>query len=284
MQKNIKKVEDQSINNKQKNFLHYRKRHFHTNRIPFPALSGKKGSMTVEASLVLPIFMLAMVLILYMGMLIKCQDEVQGALTRVAREASAEYGATQNKALENIAYYQTKLAIYLEASVFKFSLLDSKLWNENEEIDLIITYRAKLPFRILGIKTPWFRQRVRTRAFVGVDTRDKKEEKATREVYVTETGHVYHFKKTCTYLTLSISQLQFGDVEGLRNESGGKYKPCEKCCKDVKTNAEKKIYITNYGDRYHVNRGCSGIQRSIQKITLAEVGKRTLCSKCGEEE
>ena len=44
----------------------------------------ENGSMTVEASICLPVFLFAMILIGYLGQMIRCQDEVQSALSRVA--------------------------------------------------------------------------------------------------------------------------------------------------------------------------------------------------------
>lgn len=37
----------------------------------------ENGSMTVEASICLPVFLFAMILIGYLGQMIRCQDEVQ---------------------------------------------------------------------------------------------------------------------------------------------------------------------------------------------------------------
>ena len=53
----------------------------------------KEASMTVEAAFVLPVFLFAMLLLAFLAQMARCQDEVQWALTRVAREVSAEYGA-----------------------------------------------------------------------------------------------------------------------------------------------------------------------------------------------
>ena len=39
----------------------------------------ENGSMTVEASICLPVFLFAMILIGYLGQMIRCQDEVQSA-------------------------------------------------------------------------------------------------------------------------------------------------------------------------------------------------------------
>ena len=95
--------------NKKNTVKHYWSGHFYANRIPFSVLSRggmKKASMTVEGSLVLQVFLFAMILIGYIGVLIRCQDEMQWNLTRVAREASAEYGASGNKACKSTLYYK----------------------------------------------------------------------------------------------------------------------------------------------------------------------------------
>lgn len=242
----------------------------------------KKASMTVEAALVLPVFLFAMILISYLGMMTKCQDEVQWALTRVAREASAEYGAGESKIWKSYTYYQAKLSAYLKGSGFAFSMSDTKLFQERDEIDLVVSYRVKLPFRMFPVGTCRFRQRVHTRAFTGVEQREDGEEQGNAIVYVAATGRVYHKKRECTYLKLSISQMKYMDIAALRNESGGKYKPCERCCKNDRQKAQTPVWITNFGDRYHNNRACSGIRRSIKEMKLSEVGKRTACSKCGK--
>ena len=46
-------------------------------------------------------------------------------------------------------------------------------------------------------------------------------------VYITENGTVYHRERNCTHLTLSIELAGKDEVGQLRNESGGKYYPCE---------------------------------------------------------
>lgn len=268
-----------------KNKLHYWSDCFYANRIPFSALScskGKRASMTVEASLVLPVFLFAMILIGYIGVLIRCQDEVQWNLTRVAREASAEYGATGNKAYKSSLLYKTKLMTYMEGSGISVSLLHSQFLKENDEIDLIADYRVNLPFHLLTVRSRAFRQRVHTRAFVGVESRDNTEDANDRTVYVTAAGKVYHIKRDCPYLKLSLSQVQFGDLEALRNQGGGKYKECGRCCRNKKFYNADNVWITNYGDRYHSTRSCSGIRRSVRAIKQSEVGNRIPCSKCGQ--
>lgn len=243
----------------------------------------KQASLTVEASLILPFFLFAMTLIGYLGKLITCQEDVQWALTRIAREASAEYGATKNQLLKSQAYYQAKFIAYMKETGLSVSFADSKLLQERDEIDLVVTYRMKTPFSLLPLPNISMRQRVHTRAFTGVERRGHEDLSSDRKVYITETGRVYHYKVTCSYLKLSISQIQYGDLSAKRNESGGTYKTCERCCGNKKMSNTSLIWITNYGDRYHASASCSGLKRSIREIALSEVGGRTPCSKCGRE-
>lgn len=240
------------------------------------------ASLTVEAAFVLPIFMFAMLLIAYIGLLVKTQDEVRHAMVRTVEEASAEVGAGVSAQAKSMVYYRGKLLAYLGDTSLTTSLVGSSFLEENDEIDLVVSYRTSLPLNIFGIWSPQFRERVHTRAFVGVDTRENAEEEDV-VVYITENGRVYHRNKNCTYLKLSVSKVKYGDVDGMRNSSGGKYHPCHKCARGHTPHADADVYITNYGDRFHTNRACSEIKRTIKEIMLSEVGSRAPCSKCGFE-
>lgn len=243
--------------------------------------NDKPASLTVEASLVLPIFLFAMILFSYLGQLIKCQDDMNWALTRIAREASAEYGATKSDRLTHTPYYLAKLNAYVKGTGLSVSFVNSRFMEENDEIDLVADYTMKTPFTLFHIDRIHMQQHVHTRAFTGVEWRGKEKQTEQVKVYVTETGRVYHRSLSCTYLKLSISQVCFGDLTLLRNEGGGKYNGCEKCSKGKQLTEKTKIWITNYGDRYHTTASCSGLKRYIREIALSEVGSRTPCSKCG---
>ena len=95
---------------------------------------------------------------------------------------------------------------------------------------------------------------------------------------VTETGLVYHKDYHCSHLDLSIRMTHLELVEGLRNENGGKYYPCEHCVKGNGGN----IYITNSGDRYHSSLSCSGLKRTIYAIPISEAAGKGACSRCGQ--
>ena len=63
-------------------------------------------------------------------------------------------------------------------------------------------------------------------------------------------------------------------LEDLRNESGGKYYPCELCGKKV---SGMGVYITNYGSKYHTSMSCGGLKRKIYAVPISETaGERSV--------
>lgn len=117
-----------------------------------------------------------------------------------------------------------------------------------------------------------------TDEFEGEDT----ENEDGKYVYITKNGEVYHPKHSCTYISLNISRVKFSEIETLRNESGGKYYPCEYC---GYSSPGMTVFVTKYGTRYHCSEQCSRISRDVVRITKDEAIKKGLdeCSKCGED-
>lgn len=244
---------------------------------------GKKASMTVEAALVLPVFIFVMLSVIYIIQLLFFEEEVQWALMRTGKEISVEYAAFENKGILNPAYATVKINEHL-AGKMTVSMLRSEFDEKTGEIILRADYVQSIPFPLICQKNFLFCDQYRTRTFTGVETRMTEEEAGNQMVYVTETGNVYHKSLECTYLKLSISQVKYEDLEHLRNGNGERYYACEGCCTGRELLAGQDIYICNYGNRFHTSRTCKKIKRSIWSIKLSQVGKRLPCSKCGKDE
>lgn len=240
------------------------------------------ASMTVEAAIVTPIFLFAVFMYIFLIRLVGCQDDVQWALTRVAKEASYENAIKDSELFKSKTYLAAKMSKYLDGSNMKIRFSKSRIMEENDEIDLIAEYEVALPIALFSIRQVPMKQRVRTRAFTGVERRTDKVP-SQREVYITESGRVYHLSPDCTYLKPSISKVQFRDLEGLRNENGGKYKACRSCCAGINFVDKSLVYIANYGERYHSKSTCSKIQHTVLKVDISEVGNRLVCSKCSKD-
>lgn len=96
-------------------------------------------------------------------------------------------------------------------------------------------------------------------------------------VYIAESGYVYHRSLECRHLKIQIMVVNSSTVDNYRNKVGAKYKPCE-LCGVYKTGI---LFITPEGDRFHCNAKCSGLKRNIRIINIKNVGSRGPCSVCG---
>lgn len=159
------------------------------------------------------------------------------------------------------------------------SLLYSKIMTEGDVIDLVVSYKIEPRNNFFFLPAYPVLNRCRVRAWTGyVVAPDTVNDAGERMVYITETGTVFHLTNTCTYLDLSIQPVTSGDLAQYRNQSGGIYGRCELCGGE-----DAEIYfITDYGDCYHTSLVCSGLKRTITQIPISQVGDRHACSRCGK--
>lgn len=195
-------------------------------------------------------------------------------------------------------YFKTKMRDHLEVDFIENSCIKggmggistylSAFMEEDDMIDIIVTYRVKLPLPFLKLEELQLLQRVRMRGWTGYtpkleDSKDYSEEDTDEDVvYITETGTVYHVSKNCSHLKLSTHKALLEELKELRNDSGGKYQECHLCKSDTK-NSQAYVYITDTGDRYHLKLDCSGLKRTVTSIPISEVGSRTKCKRCKKE-
>ena len=250
------------------------------------------GNLTLEAALILPLFLLAIVCIMYFLVIMHIQLNIQIKLEDIARNMGKTAYVTEDLSVFNYVYVKAKLAdekfqeyidkSYIVDGVDGLSLWESSFFGSEGVIDLVVTYDMIIPFLSENIVTFPCAQRVRFHTWVGKDiSKGGSENKET--VYITETGTVYHTNRECTHIRLSISQTIFSAVVGLRNENGGRYQECSLCV-DGPVGAYDTVYITEDGDKWHSSLSCSGLKRDVIEIDISEVGDRSLCSRCGGQE
>ena len=289
-----------------------------------------KASLTVEAALVLPIFIFAILAFIYFLQILIIHDSLQEVITEIGLN-SAKYGYVYDSLSDFDKESKDKLIIStgeteddgiidsviereiarsIDSAYFKLALYDklnidkvnsscikdgftgistyfSSYMEEDNNVDLIINYKIKIPTVFIKIDGFQIVQRVKLRGWNGYqpDSKidmdlDNKVEQDERTVYITTTGMVYHTSNHCTHLSLSIRDVPFDQLKDLRNHAGGKYKNCNLCSsqsQDINT-----AYITIFGDRYHSNKGCSGLKRTIEEVAISQVGDRRLCKRCGK--
>lgn len=279
------------------------------------------ASLTVETSLVLPLFLFFFISLLYFIQIITLQEILQEALTESGlsmaktayiysdfQDADDAEEADDSIFEEGIkAGLQEIFGAAINSIVLKHTVagrlntdsinspfivggLDgirfdgSSILDGNDDIDIIIRYKIRIPIRIFGLHEMNMIQRVRLRGWNGhqlppLYTIIEEDESEETMVYIAESGKVYHLKRTCSHISLSIETIMCKPT-WQRNDKGGKYYPCEGCCSKNEPDLGT-YYITSYGDRYHKKKDCSKIKRTVKEVPLSEVGNKSPCKRCG---
>lgn len=293
------------------------------------------GSMTLEAALVLPLFLFFFMNILFVFDMIRLQSGMTAALQQAGQQIT-EYGYYYRYGLSDLleqsggesdgeivggsgtgetvpekeqgdvpgelggaglSFLLSETFVrgqvrsflgeeYLDHTCLSggtdaISYLRSDIMEGNDTVALVADYRVRPFIRILGLEDFAVQSRYYAHAWVGYGLGNGdggSQGKEETYCYLTETGTVYHRARDCTYLNPSIRSAEAGEVDGLRNNGGGKYYPCESC-RPVKAGT---LFITAEGNRYHNSTGCSGLKRTVREVPLSQVeGKMPCCSKCG---
>lgn len=279
-------------------------------------LNPLNASLTVEASLILPVLVFAIAGLLTLIQILNIQQKLQFAMSMTAWEAS-EYGFVYNDLLngeeENAketpsvirqladgTFYSLAMAKYVDRDWIErscilggykgLSFYGSSFMEDGEGIKIALSYRVRIPFPIFSFISFPIRQQVCSRAFIGdglpkeppLENEGKGEEEKEDYVYITETGSKYHMSEECTHLKLSISCISADELPDKRNSSGAKYYACEKCSRDA---PPEILYITREGNRYHWSLSCSGLKRTVTAVPLKEAQGmgNTPCMKCGKK-
>lgn len=302
-----------------------------------------RGSITVEAALILPVMIFALTGMLFLIQVLNFQQKVQYALTKTAWEASeyavvyqdfenhaetedrgeteasseadrsredAEADSTrEDDGLEELmtslvgqGFYATTMAKYLDREELENSCILGGIWGirytgssfleQEEQIEVVASYRIRIPLPLISFASFPIRQRAVSRGFLGSNSWDGSLQEDASEnaeasentelVYVTKTGKRYHCRQDCTYLQFSVHDVAYEQIEEERNASGACYYPCEACVDPQKQPA--KVFLTDYGTRYHALLSCVKLKRVIyeeKKENAVREGKSP-CSKCAK--
>jgi len=224
----------------------------------------------VEASISVMITMLALLSVLFVFVAMKKQV----ALTRVMYEAC-----------EDVKVYTGIMDRPKAAAAI---IADSRIRAVAKGVGNAVftaTYRGGSLYYSAGfkLKVPFFKlasEGIYLKKTLIIEVYDGETEDCDdRYVYITRYGKVYHETLSCKHLNIIIITVPLSDIEGRRNEGGGKYKPCEYCGRG---HIEGEVYITPDGDRYHSKRDCRGLLRNIRKVKLSDVvDSYAPCADCG---
>ncbi len=268
------------------------------NRALLPASPRHKstGSLSVEAALVLSLFLFSCVCLAAPMKLFDQQRRIQGILEKVGEDLSQyayvkyilDKGDTELGLEEDVT--QLLALGYVRQQVMRqvdqekiqgVSFAESRIL-EDDNISLIMNYRMKLPFSIFGISSIPVRSVCVRRAWIGADGgphgvgEDITEEDEI--VYVGKNPTRYHITSQCHYLSNDLRAVSISQVDSLRNESGGKYYACVRCGSEKNA---ATVYIMPYGSSYHTSSQCSAINAYVRAVRKSQVAYLGACSYCG---
>lgn len=251
------------------------------------------GSLTIEASLALPIFLFFTVCIIYFLLLISVQNDIQLHIDEAAREVTkreylAEIGeaasmANTSSLLLKAQIIDDHLRERLDLSAIQggsagMHTFDSSYDKETGVLRAVVNYDFIFPYIPSSIGRRRFSQQCVCRAWIGESLDDKSSSSGEDEeqiVYITPYGSVYHLSKECPVLDLSIRAVNRSEVGLLRSSDGSIYKECS-CVAEGSV-----VYITDYGVLYHSSLDCPSLKRTVLAVGISKAGGRKACSRCG---
>ena len=266
---------------------------------PFAFIKSKglQGSLTIEASLALPIFMFFVIAVISLLMIISLQSDIQLSMEETSRSiGKTAYLMEEDGEVAGINSLTIRTDLLkdgLKERADRSEIIGgsnglytylSSFDKDSKVCDIVVNYNYKIPFLPGNIATFQFAQRCRAHVWTGSELskqeggKDTDSDTGQKTVYVTEHGSVYHLSKDCHYLDLSVRPVSIDAVEYERNANGGKYEPCS-CAKHSDSST---VYVTNYGTNYHSDLNCSGLKRTISEVDIKDVGEmHRRISVCG---
>lgn len=271
------------------------------------------AGMSLEAAIAVPLFLFFVMNLLFLFDSIRLQSGLQAALQQAGEQVCeaayytrfgngdgttanyAEQAGGQSEAASFIlseSFIRSKVTAYLGDAFWQHSCVvggraglsfaGSRIMTEGDRVEIVVNYRIRPFIRVMAFPDFPMQARYCGHAWVGWTPGSGLPEPSGSPgdptVYVTRYGEVFHRDPGCIYLNPQVRAVPLSQVPGLRSGNGAKYYPCE-CCRPGNSGI---VYLTKEGDRYHSDRGCSGIVRHVTKMNDTEAGDRYRpCPVCG---
>ncbi len=255
-------------------------------RVLLSTAAESVGSLTIEAALVLPLFLFSMLALLSLLSLllfsVRMQETLHQQTKYLAQQAYEKWEtddiAVQEAIVKDLEELRMKTPP-IKDGMAGLNFAETDL-SDREFVKLAVSYEARLPYDLFHLFGYRFYQGGLMHTWIGYEKGidGRKQIHAEEYVYITKDSEVYHRDRECSHIRLSIREASAEEIDGLRNSSGGKYYSCEICHSSI---GEVPLYITEDGDKYHNSLSCSGLKRTVTAIPISEVGSRRPCSRCG---
>lgn len=259
----------------------------------------QKGSLTLESAAVLPLYFLAMVMLISMMDIFRIQAILVSALSQSAKELGMYAYSIDGENKSPVGTVtDAACAAYAKAEVQKrikgenltgivgkragITLLGSHY--RNGIVTLKANYLYRSPAAVFPVLPVKIEAAASAQAWLGYegDKYGSTDEGPGEEmVYVTDHESVYHTSGECTHIKLTVKHVGMQNALESKNQYGEKYHPCEKCMKGHGN--DWFVYITEKGNRYHSDSSCGGLSRHVRLMKKSEADNRSACSRCGKK-
>lgn len=207
------------------------------------------GNMTVEAALVMPLFLFAIMNLCSMLLMFQTFSAQEAGLHQTGRELALLAYDTQEDGEQDIRLVKiSRIKPFIPEAAFPEAAI----------VNGCVMHK-------------WIGYDVSQGN--GTETGEKEE-----MVYITKSGTAYHRERSCVYLNPSVEMTGQKQAAASKNQGGSRYTPCEICGGNSEV-----VYVTRDGNRYHSTVTCSGLRRTIDYVTLEQAlaAGRHACPRCG---
>ena len=165
--------------------------------------------------------------------------------------------------------------------ISQLDLSGTSIMEDGEHVVLCAEFKYVMPFSVLHLKSIPMTARSVRRVWIGREGgldhgADLGENEEDQTVYIGKTSERYHWFRDCHYLSNKIEAVAWEDLDGFRNSSGSRYRPCSVCGGGT----GGTVYIMESGESYHRNRYCTAIVAYVEAVPLSEVEYMGACSYC----
>lgn len=240
---------------------------------------NKRGSIITEAAVMLPVYIIAVVTLIYITRICNTDIIVFSAVENQVRETSAQqlsliYTET-GKDIENAGLDSSGFSIYVVPDLLSGSSIDSlqRVYFEYEtHIAVPAAFKESASVKNVLLMRTWTGYEIEGDAF-GFDKMSEDENGSPVCVFPRSGGR-YH-DEDCRYVnSYAVEKTLDADIRR-------KYKPCPLCTEGDEQNGDT-VYIFRYGSSYH-NSECSSVDKYVIEMDKADavIKDYTACSVCG---
>lgn len=259
----------------------------------FASFSDGKGvpaGMTVEASIVLPLFMFFFFHLMSCVEMIRLHGKLTLAMWDAGKQLTVYQAVADTAEIEvpdmGVSYLYVKKRVehllgreYLDNSPLVYgaaglNFLSSEY--DTEVIDVELTYQVAPQITIFPFGYMRMGNRFLGKTWTGFDVSGE----VLQYVYVTLYGEVWHSIPNCRYIHIDVFGTDVNSISDLRNSNGKRYSLCELCGEEEQGAV---VYYTPQGERYHNIKDCSSLVRYVRAIVWEPNIPYRPCSKCVEE-